>query len=437
MSDKREYNQIGKDIEAGVKEALFHGNWDDLNRAITNSVDAALDGVGEKLNESFGNAHPNAKPMSERTGGYSSGEYTRQAEEKLREERRLRREMMERERAQREARRRGKSASSGNKVVKRVDVTALSYPYVRVGNIYSTFSTVAGGIGLGITGISVVNILINNLMAGSFSAAGFVAPIIFGAGFGALLSNGISSTKLLKKAERYVELIGNKDYVEIKSLALLTSQTPKQVVRDLKKMMKKGFFPQGHLDEQNTNFILTDKTFNQYLETRQNVAMMGSDGIIDTTCREVDEEFPGLSPEEAAELRQMIEEGNSYISKVSELNDLIPGEKVSSQLDRLEGLLNEIFTRVREHPEQMSKMHELMDYYLPTVVKIVGAYAEYDKVSEPGEDIIKAKKDIENTLDTINDALSKLLNNLFKDSVWDVTTDAQVLKTVLAQKGLS
>jgi hypothetical protein len=33
--------------------------------------------------------------------------------------------------------------------------------------------------------------------------------------------------------------------------------------------------------------------------------------------------------------------------------------------------------------------------------------------------------------------MSKLLNKLFKDSVLDVTTDAQVLKTVLAQKGLS
>lgn len=85
----------------------------------------------------------------------------------------------------------------------------------------------------------------------------------------------------------------------------------------------------------------------------------------------------------------------------------------------------------------MSKMHELMDYYLPTVIKIVGAYSEYDDVSEPGPDIVKAKQDIENTLDTINDALCKLLNNLFKDSVWDVTTDAQVLKTVLAQRGLA
>jgi 5-bromo-4-chloroindolyl phosphate hydrolysis protein len=85
----------------------------------------------------------------------------------------------------------------------------------------------------------------------------------------------------------------------------------------------------------------------------------------------------------------------------------------------------------------MSRIHELMDYYLPTAVKLVDAYREYDHVSEPGKEILEAKSDIENTLDTINSALGKLLNKLFKDSVLDVTTDAQVLKTVLTQKGLT
>ena len=64
------------------------------------------------------------------------------------------------------------------------------------------------------------------------------------------------------------------------------------------------------------------------------------------------------------------------------------------------------------------------------------AYSEFDKVSEPGEDILQAKEQIENTLDTINDAFSELLNNLFQDRVFDVTTDAQVLQTMLSRDGL-
>ena len=50
--------------------------------------------------------------------------------------------------------------------------------------------------------------------------------------------------------------------------------------------------------------------------------------------------------------------------------------------------------------------------------------------------IIAAKAEIENTLDTINQAFTELLNNLFQDAVLDATTDAQVLKTMLAREGL-
>ena len=204
--------------------------------------------------------------------------------------------------------------------------------------------------------------------------------------------------------------------------------------RYLKKLLDLGYFPQGHFDRNQTTFILTDEVFSHYLELEKS----GSNNIIDTTARSEDEqEFSQLSPEESAELSRMIREGNDQISRIRSLNNDIPGVEISAKLDRLEGLLKEIFARIREHPDQMSRIHELMDYYLPTVVKLVDAYREYDRVSEPGKEILEAKTDIENTLDTINSALSKLLNKLFKDSVLDVTTDAQVLKTVLTQKGLT
>ena len=85
----------------------------------------------------------------------------------------------------------------------------------------------------------------------------------------------------------------------------------------------------------------------------------------------------------------------------------------------------------------MYRMHKLMDYYLPTTLKLVETYENFDRISSPGEEIVKAKREIENTLDTINQAFTELLNNLFQDTVFDVTTDAQVLKTMLAREGLT
>ena len=48
-----------------------------------------------------------------------------------------------------------------------------------------------------------------------------------------------------------------------------------------------------------------------------------------------------------------------------------------------------------------------------------------------GENIISSKKEIEKTLDTLNRAFEKLLDDLFQETAWDVSTDISVLHTML------
>ena len=85
----------------------------------------------------------------------------------------------------------------------------------------------------------------------------------------------------------------------------------------------------------------------------------------------------------------------------------------------------------------MSQLRKFMEYYLPTTIKLVEAYEEFDNVSTPGNDILTAKAEIEKTLDTINEAFVQLLNKLFQASAFDATADAQVLQTMLAKEGLT
>ena len=47
------------------------------------------------------------------------------------------------------------------------------------------------------------------------------------------------------------------------------------------------------------------------------------------------------------------------------------------------------------------------------------------------------KKEIEDTLDTLNQAFEKLLDSVFQDTAWDVSSDISVLHTLLAQEGLT
>ena len=78
-----------------------------------------------------------------------------------------------------------------------------------------------------------------------------------------------------------------------------------------------------------------------------------------------------------------------------------------------------------------------MNYYLPMTVKLLNAYAEMDAQPVQGETILASKKEIEATLDTLNLAFEKLLDDLFSDTALDVSSDISVLNTLLAQEGLT
>ena len=422
-------NRFGKDFERAISEGMNNNDWSSLRDVIIRTGDSFLDEIGDRMNDALGNNNSSAVPLSQRKERFNGSTETARMQRELKAERERVRRQMEREREERRELRRERARAKKSGTVKQ-----LPFPYSNTGRSLSTVNTVIGGTGAGVTGVAVFLGAVKGLFAGSLTLGSILFPVAAFVFFAFILGKGIRHGKMASLADRYVELIGNRQYMDIKTLALAANRSERKVIRELKKLIDLGYFPQGHFDRNCTTFILTDEVFNHYIELESR----GDDNIIDTTARSEDEqEFPDLSPEDSAELSRMIREGKDQISRIRTLNDDIPGVEISAKLDRMEGLLKEIFARIKEHPDQMSRIHELMDYYLPTAVKLVDAYREYDRVSEPGKEILEAKTDIENTLDTINSALGKLLNKLFKDSVLDVTTDAQVLKTVLTQKGLT
>ena len=91
----------------------------------------------------------------------------------------------------------------------------------------------------------------------------------------------------------------------------------------------------------------------------------------------------------------------------------------------------------RDMPETAGDIRKLMEYYLPTAIKLLEAYENLDAQPVQGENIISSKKEIEDTLDTLNEAFEVLLDDMFQDMAWDVSADASVLKTMLVQEGLT
>ena len=252
----------------------------------------------------------------------------------------------------------------------------------------------------------------------------FLAALWSGLGFFA----GVSGTRKLFRIQRFKEYlseIGTKEYCNVSDLAGKVGKTSQTVLKDVEYMIRKRWFLQGHLDEQKTCLMVSDRMYEEYQQLQRQRLIEKEE-----TKKSVSETM--LPPE----VQKVVDQGNVYIQKIRKCNDDIPGEEISEKIYRIEVVVDKIFDRVEQNPKNVSDIRKLMEYYLPTTVKLLEAYAQMDAQPVGGENIQTAKKEIEDTLDTLNAAFEKLLDDLFQETAWDVSSDISVLNTMLAQEGL-
>ncbi len=431
MSGYQNRSSMGEQIKGALTEALQSGDFSKLNDLVSQTVNITIDEVRSNIASGIGGTGPEKEKQVQEERRRQEQQNRQLREERERQEQARRNQLIQESRDKQEIERRDRQYRLQNK-----------FRIKKVGNVSNVLYQVFGGIGLGLTGLFTLGYIFTALYDWHLTnTAGWIINLFFLAIFSSMINVGIIQRRRLKRAERYIKLCDHKMYKNIKDLAMAIGKKERYVVKDLQQMINLGFFPEGHLDEQKTCFMLSDAIYWQYMDVEESRKRIEEENRITAKPQEEtqtpnDNPAPEISAEQNTELNTMISEGMECIRKLRELNDKIPGEVISAKLFRLESLLKEIFNSIREHPEQMHRMHKLMNYYLPTTLKLVEAYEEFDRVSAPGDEITAAKAEIENTLDTINHAFTELLNNLFQDSVFDATTDAQVLKTMLAREGL-
>lgn len=450
-------NNLGEKFKETIAEAMRTGDFHALNTLVTDTVNDALREADFQANLSreatekkVWNSQRNWQDKKrEEVKTEAEIQAERQQREKQQEEHRRQNEEWHRQRREREKQweeqRKAQAAENrarnqAQPITPRPATAAEMTSLVKMekkGNVSGTLCTVFGGIGLGFSGLGLlVQLLLAAFQAASLSAA--ILPGVLSLVFLEMISYGKGQRRRLQRAEKYLELCGTKMYGVINEMARYTGKSVRYVRRDLRKMLKAGMFPDGHLDDKETCFMLNDVIYRQYLETEK--AYLEQKKISEQEKEQNTADTDTQDTEQnrrEQELHSMVAEGMEYIRHLRDLNDRIEGKAISEKLYRLENLLKEIFDRVQEHPEQLHRMHKLMDYYLPTMLKLVEQYAEFDEISSPGDDILDAKKEIEKTLDMINQAFVTLLNNLFQDAAFDASADAQVLQTMLAKEGLT
>lgn len=271
-------------------------------------------------------------------------------------------------------------------------------------------------------------------MPGTAFAAGMVscgAGVLIGAG---LLGGGISLLRKAARLKSFRRIFGGREVCTIDELAAQTHTPPAKILADSRKLLKAGLIPQGHLDDEGTCLMVTDQAYRHYRESQSAYQRRLEAQRREEAARLRAQGAPQDPTEESLAL---IERGNAYLQQLRDLDVAIDDTEVSAKINAIETVVGRILDRVRDEPSVTDSLDKLMDYYLPTTVKLLMAYNDLEDQPIQGDTIASSRREIEQTLDVLCGAYEKLLDSTFRDLSMDVSSDISVLHAMLAQEGLT
>lgn len=271
--------------------------------------------------------------------------------------------------------------------------------------------TIAGGILSGLFGIISISEIIEALSYGGLLyELSEIVPLLgfFGLGL-VLLYCGLSRTRKGKRCRKYLTLIGKRKSVSIETLCKTTGTRRRKVMDDLQDMLDAGLLPTGYLDLANDRLVLSDE------------------GVPDEEPVQEEESAPRTEPQD----------DNAILNEIRQVNDAIPDPVMSEKIDRIGEITGKILDYQRQNPGKEGQLRSFLNYYLPTTLKILRAYAQLDAQGVEGENISAAKARIEGMMDKVVEGFENQLDKLFQDSAMDISTDVSVLEKMLEKDGLS
>ena len=384
-----DWEDIGRNIEEMIDRAVNSRDYQKLNQNIRQTVERAVDLGSEAIRK--------AVSSTEQSGSSGKVKKTRNTERP----------------AARPAPRPVLYARTGGKM-------AAGIGMIVGGSILSAFSFM----------MLVSHVVFGLLLSGTgvLTAGALLTLAGMGTGVGLLVS-GAKTVARINRFQAYRRTLGAKTHCALEKLAQSVGKTEKYVRRELRKMIDQGLFLEGHMDKEETCLITSHETFRYFEQSRLALEERQKQAAAEKARQAAQPEDPAL--------REILEKGEAFLCAIRDCNDRIPGVQISEKISRMELIIQRIFARAASDPGVAPDLKKMMQYYLPMTVKLLNAYAEMDAQPVQGQTIRESKQEIEQTLDTLNQAFEKLLDDLFVEKAMDISSDISVLHTLLAQEGLT
>ena len=223
-----------------------------------------------------------------------------------------------------------------------------------------------------------------------------------------LLGSGVIKRRQRRFAT-YLRTAGQKQAVPLDYLARAADVSRRRVEKDINAMLEKGLWgDEAYIDMGSGMLFRSQDAASAYFDASRRAG--------------AEQESPvQTAPEGYA----------GILRQIRELNDRIADEALSAKLDRLEQLSGRIFKLVEENEEKRAAASTFLNYYLPTTLKLMENYANFEEAGVSGENLSQAKAKIEKTMDSIVAGFEHQLDALYRTDAMDIASDIQVMETML------
>lgn len=275
-------------------------------------------------------------------------------------------------------------------------------------------------VGLGLLVLGPVSGIVTMALGGVAAAAG-----------ARLVGRGRHEKNFAQVLRRVDKAVGERQSVAVPELAGEAGVAVPELVSVLDEAITRGLIPEGHLDvaDGRKMLYLTDEAWGD-AEGRRRPAQVTSSVVTGSAGAGSDSD--GL-PEEAREVlaaaTQSAEQIRGSASKIREA-------EIRATLERIASKTEDICAYVMHHPEVAPQLRKAATYYLPTTAKLAASYAELEGHAG-GPEAVKTLSELRGSFVQMDEALSKLSDELVLDQSIDVHSDIEVLRTMLKQDGLS
>ena len=131
----------------------------------------------------------------------------------------------------------------------------------------------------------------------------------------------------------------------------------------------------------------------------------------------------------------VITKGLEMLETIRCENEAIPDETLSNQMNTLTEKCLQILRTVSETPAKAPQVRKFMSYYLPTTLKMLANYRIMQQRGVSYTEMSQARDTTVRGMNMILTACQKLVDNLHRDNMLDISTDIDVLEQMLKRDG--